>query len=504
VPYGEKDAAKRLGARWDPGAGRWYIPTDHDPEPFARWRAPGPPVDPQPEPNTSAATTNGHHAGHIDEAVTSAPPPEMAAGRTEPPSPAPRRQSGKREVRVDYEPPPPPPKLDDSPVRRMVGRRVPGAAPGGHQAPAPDSLRELAFLDRINEIGPPEEHSGAETLPRLNDDDYAILALLDRAGLVPRTMIGRACLPGRVPSAVRARMVKLHRHGLIAQHPVGIRGHAREDGKPPLLHSLTRRGMEVAQTREPPAISRRREWRAIEQGRALRLAHDLHALAWGIELHRLVGDVATDHWRTPRYATGRYPVPQAGSGRDRHPITLNEIPVPDKQAIGDLALKQFAEIKPDLSVELRVQSLRLSFDLLVELDLTSRPSYNREKFFAYDAFLCGWSLAHPRYQTQETRPAVVFVCPDAHAVLALAQEADEAMTGRIGVMGTGPEQWYHAGRDHVFFAVEADIHHGSLAALALPARPPALRERLNGTRELELERVALLPEKLVKARRNQA
>ena len=105
--------------------------------------------------------------------------------------------------------------------------------------------------------------------------------------------------------------------------------------------------------------------------------------------------MATDHWRTPRYAAGRYPVPQAGSGRDRHPITLNEIPVPDNQAIGDLAVKQFTEIKPDLSLELRIQSLRLSFDLLVELDLTSRPSYNRDKLLAYDAFLCGWSLVPP-------------------------------------------------------------------------------------------------------------
>ena len=130
-------------------------------------------------------------------------------------------------MRVDYEPPPSPPKLDDSPVRRVVGRRVPGAAPGDHEAPAPDSLRELAFLDRINEIGAGRAAPGSGSLPRLYDEDYAILALLDRAGLVPRSLIGRAasrtsaqpCAPG---------MVKLHRHGLIAQHPVGIRGHARE------------------------------------------------------------------------------------------------------------------------------------------------------------------------------------------------------------------------------------------------------------------------------------
>ena len=66
------------------------------------------------------------------------------------------------------------------------------------------------------------------------------------------------------------------------------------------------------------------------------------------------------------------------------------------------------------------------------------------------------------------------------------------MTGRIGVMGTPAEHWYYAGRDHLFFAVEADIHHGELSALALPPQPPALREHLTGSRELGLEAVDLI------------
>jgi Replication-relaxation/Type IV secretion-system coupling protein DNA-binding domain len=400
----------------------------------------------------------------------------------------------KREVQVDYEPPVPKAvDLTDSPVRRMVGRGI--AEPSASREPDPPSetLRELVSLDRINEIGPADESGGEGRLPRLYDEDYTILALLDRVGFAPVSLIARAALPGRAPRAVFDRLMKLYRHGLIARHTTGLHGHSSNDGRPPLLHSLTRRGLQVAQEREPaPAISPKREWKPIEQPHAARLAHDLHALGWAIEFHRAAGDLATDRWRTPRYATGRYPVPQVGQGQRRHPIVLNEIPVPDGQAIIDLELKTFAEIKPDLSLELHVEPLKLTFDLLVEIDLTARPSYNREKFLAYDAFLCGWSLAHPRYRSQGTRPAVVFVSPSNHAALACAREADEVMTGRIGVMGSPVEHWYYAGRDHLLFAVEEDIHHGQLSALALPPHPSGLREQIAGSRELGLKRVSLL------------
>ncbi|MGB0094362.1 MAG: hypothetical protein WBP81_17755, partial [Solirubrobacteraceae bacterium] len=72
-------------------------------------------------------------------------------------------------VRPGLRAPPEPPNLADSPVRRIVGRRVPGPPPGEHDAPAPNSLRELAFLDRINEIGAADQ-LGAARLPRLYDE----------------------------------------------------------------------------------------------------------------------------------------------------------------------------------------------------------------------------------------------------------------------------------------------------------------------------------------------
>ena len=58
----------------------------------------------------------------------------------------------------------------------------------------------------------------------------------------------------------------------------------------------------------------------------------------------------------------------------------------------------------DEFTELHIEPLKLTVDLFVELDLTDRPSYNREKFLAYDAFLCGWSLAYPRFRAQGHGP----------------------------------------------------------------------------------------------------
>ncbi len=412
--------------------------------------------------------------------------------------------SERREVRVEIERPDRKPAIATSPVRRIVGRPTTSDRERNEDAPAPESLRELAFMDRVNEIGKPDTLPGARELPRLYDEDHAVLMLLDRIGLAPATLIRRAVQPDRAARTMSDRLVKLYRHGLIARYQTGLREHTREDGKPPLLYAITKRGLETGQQRQPaPVISPRREWRELDQSRAARLAHDLHAAGWAIALHRAVGKLATDRWRTARYATGRYPVPQTGSGQRRHPLQINEIPVPDGHAIIDVQQKTFTEIKPDLSLELRIETIKLTFDLLVELDLTNRPSYNHDKFLAYDAFLCGWALAHPRYREQQTRPTVVFACRDPHTMLALARAADEAMTGRIGVMSTPAEHWYYAGRDHLFFAQETDIHHQHLDALALPPHPPALRERLTGSRELALTRVQLLPPTVVAAAREQ-
>jgi len=140
------------------------------------------------------------------------------------------------------------------------------------------------------------------------------------------------------------------------------------------------------------------------------------------------------------------------------------------------------------------------------MDRTARPSYNIGKFAQYDAFLLGWYQMLGRYKNvhRGNRPIVIFVAPDAHSALSLAKAADETMIGHIGALGTPAEEHYYPGREHTFFAVAEDIYHGSPAVLALDPFPPAVRERTTGTSDVRLQRVALLPEKVLTAGQRQA
>ena len=72
-------------------------------------------------------------------------------------------------------------------------------------------------------------------MPRLYDEDYAVLALLDRVGLVPASLVGRAVLPGRAPRPFTTGWSKLYRHGLVARHSTGLRRQSSADGAGPYI-----------------------------------------------------------------------------------------------------------------------------------------------------------------------------------------------------------------------------------------------------------------------------
>ncbi len=391
------------------------------------------------------------------------------------------------------------PEVQRSPLREIIDSEpTPDTDPGEREAS--EGLRELAALvDPLLGIRQAEQSDPPDKLPRLYKEDFAILALLDRGGLVLPGLIRRAVVPSTAERTMRTRMNKLVRNGLVARWPIVLRDPPR--GTMPPLYSITRYGLQVAQARQPAAIPPSREFREQEAEKDGHVRHDLHTISWVTELRRLLGPQATEKWRTPRWPAGALPVPQTGAGRSRRPITLKDVKHPKHIGIFDLDGDDVARLEPDAICEIHLLEDGLTFDLIIELDLTERVSYNVPKFKRYDTFLSGWWGELRRYQQIGTRPIVVFVCAGAEVARAYALAADEALQGSVGVTGTPAHERYYPAREHVFFADEADIYTGDLTVLALPALPPQVREALDSTRDPALERVRLLPDRVLRAAR---
>ena len=329
----------------------------------------------------------------------------------------------------------------DSLALRVFGRpyargEQPDSAAG---QPAPASLRELALVDRMSSITKWQEKPPTRQ-PRLVDVDYAILRLLDRAGILLVPLLARACMPGKAERTVRQKLAKLHDAGLIARGEIDVHDRSPGEGALPSAVRLTAHGFRIGQERE--VIDPDKQWRPCEVGaRALSVPHDQHVIAWITALTRLLGErVVTDNWRTPRTRHGVIAPPQVGDGRGRHVLTPAELKPPAAGYAFDGAFTpagpddRFAELKPDATVEIRIPG-QFTFDLLLELTLTAKPSHNQSKFAAYDAFLLGWWREHRRYQHLRGRPVVLFVFASQEALRANAEIADREITGRLGIIG---------------------------------------------------------------------
>ena len=205
-------------------------------------RSPPPPrTTTRPRPHqpraTAAAASRGSRASTTRPPTSRPPTPTSTTHRR------PRRPTGPAGERCASTTSPRPRRPSSTPAPSDASSASPRPTDraASRDAEAPESLRELAFLDRINEIGPADQLDGATSLPRLYDQDYAILALLDRAGLAPASLIGRATMPGRAGAHGHSTASpSCYRHGLDRPaHATGLREHSRDDGKPPLLYSLT-------------------------------------------------------------------------------------------------------------------------------------------------------------------------------------------------------------------------------------------------------------------------
>ena len=255
----------------------------------------------------------------------------------------------------------------------------------------------------------------------------------------------------------------------------------------------------MAQARQPAAIPPTREFREQEAEKDGHVRHDLHTLSWVIELRRLLGRAGDGEVAHAALAGGHCPVPQIG--QRPQPPTDHPEGRQARKAHRDLRRRQRRDRPPGTRRDLRDPPPEdgLTFDLIIELDLTDRVAYNIPKFKRYDTFLTAWWSEMRRYQQLGTRPVVLFVSNTPETAAAYARAADETLRASIGLTGSPTHERYYPAREHIFFLAETDIYHGDLTALALPPLPPEVREALEGTRSPAPSRVQLFPERILRA-----
>lgn len=386
-----------------------------------------------------------------------------------------------------------PPQIERSQVRARFAAIAQPSPPREAAQQQPESIRELAaYVDPLASPGKPERNEPAGTPPRLNDQDYAILALLDRAGLALPGMIRRAVNPTAAERTIRDRLNKLYTHGLIARRTIRL-SHPTK-GALPYLYSITRAGMQAAQQRTPAAIPPERTYREMEITKTGHIPHDLHVISWVSALHQQLGRIATDRWCTPRWPQGILKVPHTGQARHRHRVDLGDIQLPEHTWLYEIESSQFAEIQPDATCEIRLTEPKLTFDLLIELDLTGKTPPQQEKLRRYDALLAAWWMRLRRYEHLRTRPILIIVCQDIDTMRRYAHAADQTLKAAIGATGSPAHERYYPGREHTLLAIEQDIHHGQAVVYALPSLPPEVREAVDGNLSLTLSRMLMLPE----------
>ena len=379
--------------------------------------------------------------------------------------------------------------LDEGALEAWAGSRSGGAKRASGDVP--DSVRRLTTIDRIVAMGKADEgRPPAGPLPKLSEPKLQILAYLDRLGFALGQTIHGSLFSEKTPQSTRQHLADLRAAGLVASAPARMED-AEDARRPHLIHMLTGRGF--AALREAGVVPERREFRAVSRRRPGPLVHDLHVHEYLAAMMRRLDGVATNGWRTPRQATGRLDAPTVGRGRSSRIASAGEIMVPHNQSVLDVSDDAVAEIKPDLIMEMRVGDPKVTFDVMVEVDVSGKTPRQGEKFRRYDAFLTAWWHTIDRYQDLGTRPLVLFTAQTERQLLSFVQEADREMTGRVGRVGWPMATWDFPGRAHARFALEQDMHHGDLTCLRLPAQPPRVRP----DEQLVVERVQLIDPNLL-------
>jgi hypothetical protein len=367
----------------------------------------------------------------------------------------------------------------------------------GGAAALPDTFTELDFddvrglvWDKVTPIPADRRHEPAAR-------ELEILAALWSHHYLFASQIWRRWWSGSSLRASQQGLNRMAKAGWVRRFKLQV----GERGAQQRVYCLTRQGFELGQERSGrrgPYVPPEATWREPVVSDPRRILRSLHVNGWVLAFEGRAGK-ALRSWRGGR--DGRLDPPRKRVRGEWIDVLPKDIVVGGSHKLRDYDAHKFEPVSPDASLELQlpVGDSRLRFDLLVELDRAGSRAASEERLRRYDGLLSGWAGVLDRYKTLGTPPVVLFICEDEDAVMKLIRIADKVVSARLAKPGTEETEWPHPGRRGMYFALERDIHLGSLEALQLPELPPDLRVRMHGrkARACHPRRVHLIEPRLI-------
>lgn len=444
--------------------------------------------------------------------------------------------------------------LPDAPERDFEAAVLAAAAAGGDPG---DTARE--FRRRQSVVGPLGKPMRVETSHLLEDlDDFEDLDDSQKA----LRLESKADLPYRSGSAMEARAKALaagaelkeeHARALRwiyefnymtnqqlavvmdtslstvsrrAKHLLDqglIRGLTfRKHGGRKRVWHLTDFGHRVGQhfhTRQGSILPADSGWRELSADAPLGIAHDLHVGAYVLQLAAVIdgpGDPLASNRGLIVDIKGergaRLDPPKEYDGRKRVPLTPQLLSSLDPSLVLDSPheIQDFRSLAPDAAIFLQTArggDGKPRSQILLELDRSGHRQKLVGNLRRYDVFYAAWASRHP--DTRRHLPATLFVAKDEPTLRRHLAIADQVLAIRCGTSRTPASEWpAPPSRQRIFFALERDLHQGTLRCYRLPEHPPMIREagaRSDSDREAARrftpESLDLLPPRLLFERR---
>lgn len=343
---------------------------------------------------------------------------------------------------------------------------------------APESYAELD-LDDVRgliweKLGPLPPNRRPEPTAR----DLEILGALWSYRMLFANQIWRRWWTGSSSRAAQQGLKRMAEAGWVRRFKFQL----GERGAQQRVYCLTKEGFELARGKHGRTGAYIREddaWREPQINDPRRVLRDLHVNGWVLALEQVAGR-SMGSWRGPRES--RFDPPRRKVRGEWVDLRPGEIVLGSNHRLQGTKCARLEPVTADALVELRLGggAQRTRVDVMVDLDRGRSRSASEERLQRYDVYVSGWGRLLRRYRELGAAPVVVIVCEDERALLSLVRIADDTLTTRVAKAGTPELDWPFPGRQGILFAVERDMHEGSLRAVALPEHPPELRIRLDG------------------------